>query len=104
MEDTRRMWLTKSTKQGLHGLRKTDKALTGPAWVCTRSSAYVMLARLVSMDLLTVEKLDLLGREMEEEWTGQGVEGMEMGWVGTRKSKVRRNSCCNILYERSISF
>lgn len=32
----------KSTKQGIHGLVESETAGTGPAWVCTRSSAYML--------------------------------------------------------------
>ena len=39
MQDSRKIWSTESTKQGSHELTKTEEANSGPAWVCTRSSA-----------------------------------------------------------------
>ena len=48
MEDTRRTWPTESTKQGSHELTETKVAITGPAWVCIRSTVlHVMAVNLV---------------------------------------------------------
>ena len=42
MEDTRRTWPTKSTKQDSHGLTETEAKKHRPAWVCTRFSGDVL--------------------------------------------------------------
>lgn len=42
MEDTRRTWLTESTKLASYGLIETEEASTGSAGVCTRSSTSVL--------------------------------------------------------------
>ena len=43
VEETRRTWLSESTKQGTHELMKSEAASTGPTWVYTRSSIYIHL-------------------------------------------------------------
>lgn len=42
MEDTRGVWLPESTEQGSYPLTETEAASTGSAWVCTRSSLYIV--------------------------------------------------------------
>lgn len=42
MEDTRRTWLTGSTKQGSRGFTETEAPSTGPVWFCPRSSAHIL--------------------------------------------------------------
>lgn len=43
MEDNRRIWSIKSTKQSSHELKKTERARLGPSRVCTKSSVYTLL-------------------------------------------------------------
>jgi hypothetical protein len=42
-----RAWPIEPTKQGSHGLTETKVESTGPAWIYTRSSVYVMPVGLV---------------------------------------------------------
>lgn len=42
MDDTRGAWLSESIKQGSYELRETEVAITGCAWVCTRSFVYML--------------------------------------------------------------
>lgn len=51
MEDSKRTCPTESTKQGSHGLTETEVASPGLAWVCPRSSEY-MLCIVVSLAFL----------------------------------------------------
>lgn len=44
MEDTRRIWPTKPTKQDSHGLTETEVASTGLAHVCTKSPCICAMA------------------------------------------------------------
>lgn len=55
MEDAKRKWPIKSTKQCSYGVTETEVASMGPAWVCTRFSPYVLwLLACSSVGLLTV--------------------------------------------------
>lgn len=47
MAFTRRIWPTEATKQGSHGLIKTEAASTGSILVCSRSSVHIVTAYLV---------------------------------------------------------
>lgn len=49
MENTVRTSATEPIKQGSYGLPETETTVKGPAWVYTRSSAYVIA---VSLGLL----------------------------------------------------
>ena len=42
MEDTKRTWTTESTKQGSNLHTETEAASTESAWICTRSSVYLL--------------------------------------------------------------
>jgi hypothetical protein len=42
MEDKRRIWSTKSTRQGSYGLADTEVASMGPARISAKFSEYVM--------------------------------------------------------------
>jgi hypothetical protein len=42
VKDTRRTSPTESTKQSSQGFTETEAAITDPAWVCARSSAYML--------------------------------------------------------------
>lgn len=41
-EDSQRTRSTESAKQGLRGLTETEAETTEPAWVCAKSSAYML--------------------------------------------------------------
>ena len=42
IENMRETWPIESAKQDAHGLTESEAASSGPAWVCTRSSAYML--------------------------------------------------------------
>lgn len=42
MEDTKKTWPMELTKRGSHGLTETEMASTGPSWIYTRSSVYIV--------------------------------------------------------------